>query len=150
MPDEPAGITSARGGFAESQARQWIGCDSSLTGNWSSPRSSGNGVDSEDRMSFRTGDSVLHRPTGEKWFAWADENEAICCGWPETMVLAPDCEPIRAATDEQHWKLVEETRNPARSRQQRCFALSCGIRPECGGMMHDNRREAGDGARPCG
>ncbi len=53
-------------------------------------------------MTFRAGDVVLHRPSGEKWTLACDEEraEVICCGWPESYAKAADCTLLRAATDE--------------------------------------------------
>lgn len=91
------------------------------------------------RVSFRTGDEVLHKPSGEKWLvAWADDREVICCGWPESFARASDCELIRAANDEEHWRLVEEiARWAVGIRSYRCFDLMEARRSsECTAMMH--------------
>lgn len=60
-------------------------------------------------MSIRTGDAVLHKPSGEDWLVAYVQGEYLAwCGWPEGEALLTDCELIRACTDEQHWKLVRE------------------------------------------
>lgn len=91
-------------------------------------------------MSFRTGDVVLHKRLEEQWLvAWADENDVICAGWPETIAQAGDCELITAATDVQHWKFVEEVAqsNSGSSRSRHCFALLEARRSaECAAIMH--------------
>lgn len=60
-------------------------------------------------MIIRTGDTVLHRPTGERWLvACVRDGDLSWCGWPEGYAKLSDCELVRACTDERHWKLVEE------------------------------------------
>lgn len=67
---------------------------------------------------MRTGDVVLHRPSGEKWLvAMADEADIMPCGWPETVARVSDCEIVTAADDAEHIKVLREV---ARSR--------CGVR----------------------
>lgn len=74
---------------------------------------------------MRTGDVIRHIPSGERWLvAWADEQDVICCGWPESIARRSDCKLITAATDEQHLeylrKVAEEC--PEQARGQRCQA----------------------------
>ncbi len=60
---------------------------------------------------MRAGDTVKHGPTAETWYlggADMERDEVYPCGWPETIAKASDCTLIKAATDEEHWKLVEE------------------------------------------
>lgn len=60
---------------------------------------------------MRAGDTVKHGPTGETWYlggADMKRDEVYPCGWPETIAKASDCTLVKAATDEEHWKLVEE------------------------------------------
>ncbi len=60
-------------------------------------------------MSIRTGDTVLHKPSGEKWLVAYVQGEYLAwCGWPEGEAKLADCELVRACTDEQHWKPVRE------------------------------------------
>lgn len=91
-------------------------------------------------MTFRTGDTILHKPSGEKWtVAWGDDREVICCGWPETSADASDCLLINAATDQEHWDLVRRIAKPNRdsSRSIRCWNLLEVLREaECAGIMH--------------
>jgi len=61
-------------------------------------------------MSFRTGDTVRHEPTGEEWVvAFAEEDRGLSpCGWPETLANIEDCTLIKRATDkERHDLLVQ-------------------------------------------
>ncbi len=54
---------------------------------------------------FRTGDSVLHGPTGETWVvAYADPATGYMSwlGWPAGRALIADCTLVKRATDEAH------------------------------------------------
>ncbi len=53
--------------------------------------------------SFRAGDEVLHRPTGETWLLICDEENGVVApgGWPDTRASASDCELVRAASDDE-------------------------------------------------
>lgn len=57
---------------------------------------------------LRAGDTVFHRPSGEKWLLAYDEmnGEISACGWPESYARASDCELIQAATDEERLDLL--------------------------------------------
>jgi hypothetical protein len=60
---------------------------------------------------MRTGDHVLHRPTGEHWtVAWVDEkrDELGWCGWPEGYAKLSDCELQQAASDDVARTLARE------------------------------------------
>lgn len=58
---------------------------------------------------IRTGDTVFHRPSGERWLVACVRDEQLSwCGWPEGWAQLSDCELVKTCTDEQHWKLVEE------------------------------------------
>ena len=58
---------------------------------------------------MKTGDVVLHRPTGERWLVAYSENGYVCaCGWPETLAKESDCELIRSASDEERAALLKE------------------------------------------
>lgn len=90
-------------------------------------------------MTFRTGDVILHKPSGEKWIvAWGNDREVICCGWPESFADTLDCEMINPATDREHWRLVEEVaKHPDTPRGSRCWGLLEARREaECVEMMH--------------
>jgi hypothetical protein len=59
----------------------------------------------EPSKAIRAGDTVLHKPTGEKWLVAAmsgDGAKLVCCGWPESIADVSDCELFRSATDEKH------------------------------------------------
>lgn len=59
-------------------------------------------------MTFRAGDHVLHKPSGETWVLACDEErgEVICCGWPESFAKAADCELVDAVSDEYRRELL--------------------------------------------
>lgn len=60
---------------------------------------------------MRTGDVVLHRPSGERWIvaaAYPEQGDMMWCGWPEGYARIADCEIVKAATDAEHWALVTE------------------------------------------
>jgi hypothetical protein len=52
---------------------------------------------------FRCGDSVVHRPSGEKCLVAYDDGDNLAwAGWPEGRASSADCDLVRACTDEQH------------------------------------------------
>ena len=71
-------------------------------------------------MAIRTGDTVLHTPSGEEWLvAYVQGDHLAWCGWPEGEAQLADCVLLEACTDDRHWKLVREiaaARAGARSR----------------------------------
>lgn len=97
-------------------------------------------MEAEKDMIFRTGDVILHKPSGEKWtVAYGDEYQVICCGWPESFADAKDCAMLQPATDKEHWNLVRQIAAPysASPRVCRCWDLLEAMREaECMEMMH--------------
>lgn len=72
---------------------------------------------------MRTGDSVLHRPSGERWLvAYVDGDDLAWCGCPSGLARASDCELIRECTDEQHEKLLREMAEMSGSDHRRSYA----------------------------
>lgn len=58
---------------------------------------------------FRCGDIVRHKPTGETWVvAWDSDGTIAPAGWPDCRGLTSDCEMVRAASDEEHVKSVDD------------------------------------------
>lgn len=60
---------------------------------------------------MRTGDVILHRPTGETWVvAYVDEarGEVTPCGWPFCWARLEDCDMKERASDEESEKLLQE------------------------------------------
>jgi hypothetical protein len=48
-------------------------------------------------MKIKPGDTIRHKPSGERWFVAApspDGSELVCCGWPESIAKVEDCEMI--------------------------------------------------------
>lgn len=65
----------------------------------------------EDKIvaAIKTGDTVLHRPSGEKWLvAYADCGIVCPCGWPETIAKESDCQLLDSATEEERIDLLRE------------------------------------------
>lgn len=64
-------------------------------------------------MSFRAGDGVMHRPSGEKWTLACDEDSGCVypMGWPESRAQAADCDLLRAATDAQRADILTRAAN---------------------------------------
>lgn len=58
---------------------------------------------------IRTGDTVLHKPSGESWVVACVRGDYLAwCGWPEGEAKLADCELQTSATDEQHWYWVQQ------------------------------------------
>lgn len=76
---------------------------------------------------FRTGDSILHKPSGETWVcAWADPETGYLSwlGWPPNgEALIADCELVRAATDEEHRRSLGDLKHSARRDAGRALRL---------------------------
>jgi hypothetical protein len=57
---------------------------------------------SDEQLAIRTGDAVLHKPSGETWLvAYYEGGYVCCCGWPATLAKVSDCELVRKGTDEE-------------------------------------------------
>ncbi|MCJ2069618.1 hypothetical protein MKK75_12600 [Methylobacterium sp. J-030] len=80
-----------------------------------------------ERSPFRTGDSILHEPSGETWVcAWADPETGYLSwlGWPpDGEALIADCELVRAATDEEHRKWLGDLKRSTRRDAGRALRL---------------------------
>lgn len=59
---------------------------------------------------LRMGDKVRHRPSGEEWLIAYEtaDGDVAWLGWPDGRARASDCELLQAATDTEHWALVEQ------------------------------------------
>jgi len=63
---------------------------------------------SETKPKFRTGDSVLHKPSGQEWLVAYYENSLVCpCGHPLSFVEEHHFELTEAADDDKHRQLLE-------------------------------------------
>ncbi len=50
---------------------------------------------------IRTGDTVLHRPSGETWVVAYVEGDCLAwCGWPSGRALVSDCDLVEKCTDD--------------------------------------------------
>lgn len=70
------------------------------------------------------GDSVLHRPTGERWIVAAADmanDDLMWCGWPEGMARVSDCEVVRRASPEERRKLHSELSGSRRRMADRVY-----------------------------
>lgn len=57
------------------------------------------------------GDTVFHKPSGEKWLVAAadhERDEIMWCGWPEGRAKISDCEIVRRATADKSAALHRE------------------------------------------
>lgn len=60
---------------------------------------------------IRTGDTVLHRPTGETWtVAYADHANGYlaACGYPDGEARIADCDLLKACSDHDYLDLLAE------------------------------------------
>lgn len=59
---------------------------------------------------MRAGDRVRHLPSGEKWILSTnpEDGDITWYGWPEGWAKESDCVLVRACTDEEHRKALEE------------------------------------------
>ena len=69
------------------------------------------GGDSEEAAMehIKTGDTVLHKPTGEEWvvaFAKYETGRLSPCGWPEDLAYIRDCELVESCTEEERMDLL--------------------------------------------
>ena len=65
---------------------------------------------------MRTGDTVLHRPSGEAWLvAYVDGPDLAWFGWPEGFARVDDCELVKACSDEEHEKALRKWTTPMRT-----------------------------------
>ncbi len=108
--------------------------------------------------SVRTGDTVLHRPSGETWLVACVRGDCLAwCGWPEGEARLADCELLSSATDTQHWEWVERIAKSAGGfRARYCQTLIDALQyvaahqamcPMCGAPMPGGT-PASDGAAP--
>lgn len=75
---------------------------------------------------FRTGDSILHKPTGETWVcAWADPETGYLSwlGWPPGEAKISDFELAKAVTDEEHRDRLRDLKESARPDAARALRL---------------------------
>lgn len=80
-----------------------------------------------ERKPLRAGDTVYHMPSKETWVLAADEEDGrvICCGWPETIAKASDCELREAATDTYRIKMLQDVAAGPRPSARTSWAKRC-------------------------
>lgn len=72
---------------------------------------------------MRTGDAVIHKPSGETWsVAFVEDGRLCAIGWPLSLVPVEDCELKRACTDEQHQEILREMASMSGSDPRRSYA----------------------------
>lgn len=58
---------------------------------------------------MRTGDHVLHKPSGETWVvAYVNGDDLAWCGWPHGLARTADCELVKSCSDDEHVELLGE------------------------------------------
>jgi hypothetical protein len=64
----------------------------------------------EDQLvEIDTGDTVLHKPSGETWtVAYVRGDHLSWCGWPEGIAILSDCELVKAASDDERMSLLQQ------------------------------------------
>jgi hypothetical protein len=68
-----------------------------------------------------TGDTVRHKPTGEKWLVACVEGERLSwCGWPEGTANVSDCELIQKAPPVEKESLLRRLADMRNGNDHRC------------------------------
>lgn len=58
-------------------------------------------------MAIKTGDTVFHAPSGEKWLvAYVDGDRLAWCGWPPGIAALSDCTLLKSCSDGEHLELL--------------------------------------------
>jgi hypothetical protein len=58
---------------------------------------------------LKTGDVVLHKPSGETWVvAIVDGDDLMWCGWPPGMARTSDCELVESCSDEESLDMLKK------------------------------------------
>ena len=58
---------------------------------------------------MRTGDTVRHKPTGEKWsVAYVEGDDLVPRGWPLSYARVSDCELLNNCSDEDNYRILKE------------------------------------------
>lgn len=70
---------------------------------------------------MRTGDHVLHKPSGEEWLvAFVEDGRLCACGWPCSLVPATDCELVKSCSDDESRALLAEMASMNDASDPRC------------------------------
>lgn len=72
---------------------------------------------------MKTGDIVLHKPTGEQWLVAGVENGYVMwCGWPEGRAPMSDCELIESVDSDAELSLLRTLAAMSSPDMRRSFA----------------------------
>ena len=70
---------------------------------------------------MRAGDTVLHKPSGEKLsVAYVEDGRLVPRGWPLTYADAADCELIKSCSDDEHVECLTGMSNMQDRSDPRC------------------------------
>ena len=91
-------------------------------------------------MDIDTGDTVLHKPTGEEWLvAGVKGDRLMWCGWPQGTASLNDCDLVAKAMPEARDKLLREMAAMPGSDMRKTYAMQrlghnarSEARPACG------------------
>lgn len=73
---------------------------------------------------IKTGDTVLHRPSGEHWLvAGVDGDRLMWCGWPEGSANLSDCELINSCDAASELSMLHELADMSSPDMRRRFAI---------------------------
>lgn len=74
-------------------------------------------------MPIQTGDTVLHKPTGEEWLvAFEKDGRLYWCGWPEGCADTSDCELVEKGTYAQRQALLKDMAKMNGNDARKCYA----------------------------
>lgn len=78
---------------------------------------------------IKTGDHVLHKPSGETWIvAYVDGSDIAWCGWPSGFARVLDCEIVKVATHDESRALLREMAEMSEGDHRRRYArLALGL-----------------------
>lgn len=72
---------------------------------------------------MKTGDHVIHKPSGEKWVvAYVRGDDIAWCGWPSGLARASDCEVVKVCTHAESKDLLREMADMPGDDHRRSFA----------------------------
>lgn len=60
---------------------------------------------------IKTGDTVLHKPSGETWvvaYVRPETNDLAWCGWPSGLARLSDCELVESCTPDESKDLLAQ------------------------------------------
>lgn len=73
---------------------------------------------------IRTGDTVRHIPSGEKWLVAYVQGGLVCaCSWPGTRVAEKDCHVIRSAGDQESEDLLKALADTNLNDERKAYAV---------------------------